>query len=141
MVKNRKEVVVYLFYPSLNNPEQVLLLHKIRLDSKLHGKLVGVGGGIEPEDNGCIYTAARREIKEETHDLIEYSNLMHVCDVGKDLHVLVGNLEKVLFDKKFYSDQKEMVRLYSTNIHKHMPEYFLKGDIPMLDRFEKGTFN
>jgi len=151
-------VVVYILYPNLINPTQVLYLKKIpksKAPKNIWNKLVGLGGEVELEDrikSQYIFNCCRRELREEINlnldesqtlesQTLIYCGKIHKKSTNNIIHFLKVGLEDKI-DSKYIENEGEC-KYFPINYHKTNKGEFSKNDLKILDElfFTNNSFD
>jgi len=146
-------VVLYILYPNLENPKEVLYLKKESKEKApkiIWDKLVGIGGKIEKIDGKNekrIFAATRREIQEELGIRFEKNHTIIYCGkvYRKEQDIIIYFLKTFLEEKisPKYIENEGKCNYFPINYHQKNPKEFPQGDVKILDKifFSNEFFN
>lgn len=143
----KKYVCGFLFNETLT---RVALIRKNRGPADMAGRLNGIGGKIEPEDNMSVRKAMEREFVEETGVLVPAMNWMcfhierYIWDSGSTVHFMTAVSDSIEEVKTTTDEQIEIHNLnpkYVSIPYFHPQMYNLKYLIPMAQEWHQEPKN
>lgn len=140
MVPIEEFCVIYLLYPSLENPTHVFYLHKDKISQPdVHQELVGLGGKIENGES--LEKATLRELEEELGYLpngiqLIKQGLINKFDnqdrLIKKIYVLKSSVKDKILEQYIINEGQTSWK--SINFHRKNPKNFITSDLEFLDK-------